>query len=68
MRFVDDAGNDHMGSPIKFSAEPAEISTVLPGVGEQTGQILEELDLTEADRRAILDGLQYNVRTSWGLK
>jgi crotonobetainyl-CoA:carnitine CoA-transferase CaiB-like acyl-CoA transferase len=57
MRFVDDAGNDHMGSPIKFSAEPAEISTFLPGVGEQTGQILEELDLTEADLRAILDSL-----------
>ena len=57
MRFIDDEGNDHIGSAIKFAAEPAEISTRLPDIGEQTAQILDELDLTEADRKAILDEL-----------
>ena len=54
MRFSDAEGNDHIGSAIKFASEPAQIDTRLPAVGEQTAQILEELDLTEADRRAIL--------------
>ena len=50
-------GNDHIGSAIKFSAEPAQINTKLPAIGEQTAQILDELDLTEADHTAILDRL-----------
>ena len=57
MRFSDAEGNDHIGSAIKFAAEPAQIDTLLPAIGEQTAQILEELDLTEADRKAILDRL-----------
>ena len=57
MRFSDADGNDHIGSAIKFAAEPAQIDTQLPAMGEQTAQILDELDLTEADRKAILDGL-----------
>ena len=57
MRFSDADGNDHIGSAIKFAAEPAQIDTRLPAVGEQTAQILEELDLTDAARRAILDRL-----------
>ena len=57
MRFSDADGNDHIGSAIKFAAEPAQINTQLPAMGEQTAQILDELDLTEADRKAILDGL-----------
>ena len=57
MRFSDAEGNDHIGSAIKFSAEPARINTKLPAIGEQTAQILDELDLTEADHKAILDSL-----------
>ena len=57
MRFSDAEGNDHIGSAIKFSAEPARINTKLPAIGEQTAQILDELDLTEADHKAILDRL-----------
>ena len=57
MRFSDADGNDHIGSAIKFAAEPAQIDTQLPAMGEQTAQILDELDLTEADRKAILDRL-----------
>ena len=53
----DAEGNDHIGSAIKFSAEPARINTKLPAIGEQTAQILDELDLTETDHKAILDRL-----------
>lgn len=57
MRFWDSDGNDHIGSAIKFAAEPAQIETKLPAMGEQTRQILDELDLTETDRKAILERL-----------
>ena len=57
MRFCDSDGNDHIGSAIKFSAEPAQIETKLPAMGEQTRQILDELGLTETDRKAILERL-----------
>ena len=57
MRFSDSDGNDHIGPAIKFAAEPAQIKTKLPAMGEQTCQILDELDLTEADRKAILERL-----------
>ena len=57
MRFSDAEGNDHIGSAIKFATEPARINTKLPAMGEQTSQILNELDLTETDRKAILDAL-----------
>ena len=57
MRFWDSDGNDHIGSAIKFTAEPAQIETKLPAMGEQTRQILDELDLTETDRKAILERL-----------
>ena len=57
MRFWDSDGNDHIGSAIKFTAEPAQIETKLPAMGEQTRQILYELDLTETDRKAILERL-----------
>jgi crotonobetainyl-CoA:carnitine CoA-transferase CaiB-like acyl-CoA transferase len=60
MRFRDSAGNDHMGSAIRFSAESAQINTYLPPIGAQTATIIEQLGLTEADRRAILDALKEN--------
>ena len=57
MRFKDSEGNDHVGSAIRFTREPADICTELPGMGAQTAQIIEELDLTETDREAILERL-----------
>ena len=54
MRFKDPEGNDHVGSAVRFTHEPADICTELPGMGAQTAQIIEELDLTETDREAIL--------------
>lgn len=57
MRFRDTDGNDHVGSAVRFTREPAHICTELPGIGAQTAQIIEELDLTETDREAILDRL-----------
>jgi crotonobetainyl-CoA:carnitine CoA-transferase CaiB-like acyl-CoA transferase len=58
MRWQDDEGNDHIGTPLKFRQEPAEISTVLPKVGENTSDIIDDLDLTPAQRAAILDVLE----------
>ena len=57
MRFTDTEGNDHIGSEVRFTREPAHICTQLPGIGGQTAQIIEELDLTENDRKAILEWL-----------
>ena len=64
MRFQDEAGNDHIGSAIKFTEEPAQIDTQLPKVGADTAKILAELGLTEADHGAILESLDSNVRTT----
>ena len=57
MRFKDSQGNDHIGSAVRFTREPADICTELPGFGAETAQIIEELDLTENDREAILGRL-----------
>ena len=54
MRFQDSDGNDHIGSPIKFSSEAPEIASWLPAVGEHTAAIIDELDLTDSDRQSIL--------------
>ena len=64
MRFQDEAGNDHIGSAIKFTDEPAHIDTQLPQVGADTAKIIAELDLTETDREAILEVSDSNVRTT----
>ena len=64
MRFQDEAGNDHIGSAIKFSEEPAQIDTQLPQIGADTAKIIEELDLTDAEHGAILESLNSNVRTT----
>ena len=66
MRFQDDAGNDHVGSAIKFSSEPAQIDTQLPKVGADTAKIIAELGLTDADHEAILEAIDSNVRTTDG--
>ncbi|MDG1011257.1 MAG: CoA transferase [Luminiphilus sp.] len=54
MRWQDEQGNDHIGTPLKFQHEPAEINAALPKVGQNTADIINELDLTPAQRAAIL--------------
>lgn len=54
MRFRDSEGNDHIGSAVRFTREPAQVSTKLPAIGAETATIIAELDLTDADREAIL--------------
>jgi len=54
MRWQDEHGNDHIGTPLKFQHEPAEINAALPKVGQNTADIINELDLTPAQRAAIL--------------
>lgn len=55
MRWQDEQGNDHIGTPLKFHHEPAEINAALPTVGQNTADIINELDLTPAQRAAILE-------------
>ena len=55
MRWQDGAGNDHIGTPLKFAREPADIDPRLAPVGANTAQILTDLDLTQAQRREILE-------------
>jgi crotonobetainyl-CoA:carnitine CoA-transferase CaiB-like acyl-CoA transferase len=40
MRLVDDNGQEHIGLPIKFSAEPGRADLRLPGLGEHTEEVL----------------------------
>jgi crotonobetainyl-CoA:carnitine CoA-transferase CaiB-like acyl-CoA transferase len=43
MLIRDEAGQFHIGNPIRFRDEPARIDTRLPAYGEHTAQILSEL-------------------------
>ena len=43
MCIEDEAGREHLGTPLKFSDEPAQLNLLAPGHGEQTGDILTEL-------------------------
>jgi len=63
MRFKDSLGNDHIGSAVRFSREPAQISTKLPQIGAETAKIIGELDLNEADHKTILSELTKIIRT-----
>ncbi|WP_435219594.1 CaiB/BaiF CoA transferase family protein [Luminiphilus sp. nBUS_07] len=58
MRWQDNDGNDHIGTPLKFQREPAAIDASLPSVGQNTSDIINDLDLTPAQRTAILEVLE----------
>ena len=58
MRWQDEDGNDHVGTPIKFAAEPAQMNPTLPAVGQNTADIVAKLDLTPRQREAILASLE----------
>ena len=46
-----------MGFPVKLSGTPQQVRRPPPRLGEHTGEILAELDLSENDRRALLSGM-----------
>lgn len=49
MCIEDDAGREHLGTPLKFSNEPAVIEFTAPEHGAQNASILTELGYTEAE-------------------
>lgn len=58
MRVRDAEGNDHIGIPIKFSREAGRINPDLPSVGQQTAQILQELNLDLDTQQAVLHSIR----------
>jgi len=52
----DDAGNLHIGTPIRYREEPGEIDTALPALGEHTAEVLRRAGLDEAAIAAVLAG------------
>ena len=57
MRWRDQDGNDHIGTPLKFQQEPGQLEAKLPNLGEHTAEIVADLDLTPGQRREILERL-----------
>ena len=57
MRWRDQDGNDHIGTPLKFQQEPGQLDAKLPNLGEHTVEIAADLDLTPGQRREILERL-----------
>lgn len=57
MRVQDAEGNHHVGIPVKFTREAGRINTALPGVGQQTAAILDELELEPVVRQEVLQAL-----------
>lgn len=49
MSIADETGKEHLGTPLKFSDEPAAIQFQAPGHGEHTDRILAELGYAEAE-------------------
>ncbi len=49
MCVVDDAGKEHLGTPLKFAAEPAAIEFAAPGHGQHTEAILASLGFSQAE-------------------
>jgi len=53
MLLQDEAGNDHLGIPIKYSHEPGQVDFKVPKLGEHSHQILAELGYATA----VIEGL-----------
>jgi crotonobetainyl-CoA:carnitine CoA-transferase CaiB-like acyl-CoA transferase len=54
MRVEDDAGNLHIGLPMKFAEEPGRLAPAVPGLGEHTAEVLREAGLPEETVTACL--------------
>ena len=57
MRWRDQDGNNHIGTPLKFQQEPGRLDARLPKMGEHTAKVVADLDLTPGQRREILERL-----------
>ena len=57
MRWRDEQGNDHIGTPLKFQEEPAVVRPTLPQMGADTADIIDKLDLTLDQRNEILSNI-----------
>ena len=57
MRWRDEQGNDHIGTPLKFQEEPAVVRPTLPQMGAHTADIIDNLDLTLDQRNEILSNI-----------
>jgi crotonobetainyl-CoA:carnitine CoA-transferase CaiB-like acyl-CoA transferase len=55
MCIEDDAGREHLGTPLKFSGEPASLNLSAPALGEHTERILTELEYDPATRKDFRD-------------
>jgi crotonobetainyl-CoA:carnitine CoA-transferase CaiB-like acyl-CoA transferase len=53
MRLVDELGQEHIGLPIKFEAEPGRADFTLSRLGEHTEQVLRSAGYSEADLAAL---------------
>jgi crotonobetainyl-CoA:carnitine CoA-transferase CaiB-like acyl-CoA transferase len=52
----DEDGREHLGTPLKFAAEPAELNFRAPDHGEQTDRILAEIGFTEETIATLREG------------
>jgi len=54
MHLVDDLGQEHIGVPIKFSAEPGHANFAVPRLGEHTQDVLRGIGYSETELAALL--------------
>ncbi|MCM2310643.1 MAG: CoA transferase [Steroidobacteraceae bacterium] len=53
MRLVDELGQEHIGLPIKYSAEPGRADFRLPQLGEHTEEVLRAAGYSDAEMAAL---------------
>jgi crotonobetainyl-CoA:carnitine CoA-transferase CaiB-like acyl-CoA transferase len=53
MHLVDAQGQEHIGMPIRFEAEPGRVNFALPELGEHNRQVLAGIGYTESDITAL---------------
>jgi crotonobetainyl-CoA:carnitine CoA-transferase CaiB-like acyl-CoA transferase len=56
MRLVDSLGQEHIGVPIKFAAEPGRADFALPQLGEHTEQVLRSVGYSDAELAVLREG------------
>ncbi len=55
MALRDEAGNHHVGNPIQFKQDPAQLNLDLPDFGEHSGVLAREAGLSEEDITDLID-------------
>lgn len=59
MRLTDDHGQEHVGLPIRFAAEPGRADLRVPALGEHTEEVLRSVGYTEAELVALREAGAY---------